>query len=207
MSPLQFPQVFLHQQRHFHSCDAIELRTRTRTCLQGYDHCIPYGQEALVIRLSPLHPGYVSTVCAFATASSHIAAIRAESCEAMVDCGGVWSRGRARYAVVLILSINDPCRYQLELWAEKDEERVSKQQRDRESDEVFGVGLGAWSSGCHHLFDQWRYGKHLQHAAPGHSCSRWALVGLCSTAILICGGSCIPSGCVPVTSHLACRST
>jgi hypothetical protein len=31
---------------------------------QGYIHCIPYGKVSFVTRLSPLHPGYVSTVCA-----------------------------------------------------------------------------------------------------------------------------------------------
>lgn len=32
--------------------------------LHGYIHCMPKGNESLVIRLSPLHPGYVRTVCA-----------------------------------------------------------------------------------------------------------------------------------------------
>ena len=45
--------------------------------LQGYDHCMPYGQYSpsvpnplvsstvpLACKLSPLHPGYVMTVCA-----------------------------------------------------------------------------------------------------------------------------------------------
>lgn len=32
--------------------------------LHGYIHCMPYGKVALVIRLSPLHPGYTMTVCA-----------------------------------------------------------------------------------------------------------------------------------------------
>lgn len=37
-----------------------------------------------MIRLSPLHPGYVMTVCAFPPTSIHIAAIRNENLETMV---------------------------------------------------------------------------------------------------------------------------
>lgn len=162
-----------------------------------------------MIRLSPLQPGYVITVCAFAAASSHIAAIRAESREAMVDCCGGLSRGRARYAVVLILSINDPCRYQLELWAEKDEERVGSSSEIERATRLLKLDsdLGHGHLDATTYLTSGRHCRHSQHAAPGRRCSRWALVALCSTAILICGGSCIPSGCVPVTSHLACRST
>lgn len=32
--------------------------------LHGYIHCMPYGNVSFVMRLSPLHPGYVRTVCA-----------------------------------------------------------------------------------------------------------------------------------------------
>ena len=32
--------------------------------LHGYIHCMPNGNVSLVMRLSPLHPGYVRTVCA-----------------------------------------------------------------------------------------------------------------------------------------------
>lgn len=30
----------------------------------GYCHCMPYGKDVFVLRVSPRHPGYVMTVCA-----------------------------------------------------------------------------------------------------------------------------------------------
>jgi len=33
---------------------------------QGYAHCIPNGKSSVIFKLSPLHPGYVTTVCASA---------------------------------------------------------------------------------------------------------------------------------------------
>lgn len=35
--------------------------------LQGYIHCMPKGNESFVMRLSPLQPGMVMTVCAEAS--------------------------------------------------------------------------------------------------------------------------------------------
>ena len=40
---------------------------------QGYIHCMPKGKVSFVIKLSPLHPGYVRTECA-STTTAHIAA-------------------------------------------------------------------------------------------------------------------------------------
>jgi hypothetical protein len=37
---------------------------KERLDLHGYIHCMPYGKVAFVIKLSPLHPGYVITLCA-----------------------------------------------------------------------------------------------------------------------------------------------
>lgn len=45
-----------------------------RAYSQGYIHCMPYGNVAFVTKLSPLHPGYVTTVCASTAAARHNAA-------------------------------------------------------------------------------------------------------------------------------------
>lgn len=41
--------------------------------VHGYSHCIPYGCDSLVMRLFPLDPGYVSTMCADAADAATIA--------------------------------------------------------------------------------------------------------------------------------------
>lgn len=43
---------------------AIVTRDHRRSDSHGYIHCMPNGNVSLVMRLSPLHPGYVRTVCA-----------------------------------------------------------------------------------------------------------------------------------------------
>jgi hypothetical protein len=95
-----------------------------------------------VIRLSPLHPGYVITVCAFAPASSHIAAIRAESREIIGRLG----RDRARSRITPLNQRS--CRYQLELW-KNDEDKMQRVV----SFEILGHGRSG-RPGCHDLFDQ-----------------------------------------------------
>lgn len=49
-------------------------RARGGSHSQGYIHCMPYGNVSFVIRLSPLHPGYVMTVCASTSPNNAIAA-------------------------------------------------------------------------------------------------------------------------------------
>lgn len=46
--------------------------------LHGYIHCMPYGKESLVMRLSPLHPGYVRTVCADESVAAPMSASNVE---------------------------------------------------------------------------------------------------------------------------------
>ena len=45
---------------------AETLASSQKKCLDlhGYIHCMPYGKVEFVIKLSPLHPGYVIMVCA-----------------------------------------------------------------------------------------------------------------------------------------------
>jgi hypothetical protein len=60
-------------------------KTKRNEYSQGYIHCIPYGKVSLVTKLSPLHPGYVSTVCASPRPSSNNpTAITENNCENMV---------------------------------------------------------------------------------------------------------------------------
>jgi len=84
-----------------------------------------------VIRLSPLHPGYVITVCAFTPASSHIAAIRADSREIIAGDGAeavlLMVVELYRGTLSFSLSISVSCRYQLEQWAERAREGTSSE--------------------------------------------------------------------------------
>ena len=60
-------------------------QTKRNEYSQGYIHCIPYGKVSFVTKLSPLHPGYVITVCASPSPSStKPTAITDNSCENMV---------------------------------------------------------------------------------------------------------------------------
>jgi hypothetical protein len=60
-------------------------KTKRNEYSQGYIHCIPYGKVSFVTKLSPLHPGYVITVCASPSPSStKPTAITDNSCENMV---------------------------------------------------------------------------------------------------------------------------
>lgn len=57
--------------------------------LHGYIHCMPYGNVEFVIKLSPLHPGYVMMVCAAASVDTAIVRNIEESI--LLDvCGCVW---------------------------------------------------------------------------------------------------------------------
>lgn len=49
-----------------------------RCDLHGYIHCMPYGNVSLVMRLSPLHPGYVRTVCADESVAAPMSASNVE---------------------------------------------------------------------------------------------------------------------------------
>ena len=84
---------------------------RKKMCLQGYIHCIPYGNVSFVIKLSPLQPGYVMMVCASPPTSSHIAVIRTERREIIVGAGA--GRVRARDGINS-RNQRSVCRYQLE---------------------------------------------------------------------------------------------
>jgi hypothetical protein len=44
-------------------------RSGRRGSLHGYIHCMPYGNDEFVIKLLPLHPGYVMIVCADVSAA------------------------------------------------------------------------------------------------------------------------------------------
>jgi hypothetical protein len=60
-------------------------QTKRNEYSQGYIHCIPYGKVSFVTKLSPLQPGYVSTVCASPSPSSTNPTARTDnSCENMV---------------------------------------------------------------------------------------------------------------------------
>ena len=84
-------------------------------CLQGYIHCIPYGNVSFVIKLSPLQPGYVMIVCAFPPTSSHIAVSRTERREIIVSVGVGAGVGRVRARDgINYRNQRSVCRYQLE---------------------------------------------------------------------------------------------
>ena len=60
---LSLPSISAHALAPVGECEA-------EVYSQGYIHCMPYGKVSLVIKLSPLHPGYVMTVCASTNPSS-----------------------------------------------------------------------------------------------------------------------------------------
>jgi len=43
--------------------------------LQGYIHCMPYGNVSFVMRVFPLHPGYEMMMCAEASVAPSTASI------------------------------------------------------------------------------------------------------------------------------------
>lgn len=58
----------------------------------GYIHCMPNGNVSLVMRLSPLHPGYVRTVCADDSVAALMSASNVEE-NIMFVCGCETSGG------------------------------------------------------------------------------------------------------------------
>jgi len=57
-------QICRAEQSNFLLIPSLPVQAKGEKYSQGYIHCIPYGKVSFVTRLSPLHPGYVSTVCA-----------------------------------------------------------------------------------------------------------------------------------------------